>query len=74
MLRKAIIDHAVAFDIVDLDEEMLDHFAVVGQWQKVTEDTRTHYTTAFHSPHVPYHIAKGLYGTGLELIYKEDED
>lgn len=66
-LYRAIIDHAVAHGDTDPGEEMLDDFAIVAHWQKVTHDGTSNYTTHFRTRNVPLHIAVGLFRAGEML-------
>lgn len=68
-LRKAIIDHAIAHEICDVDSELLEDFAIIVSWTKVTETYpgTTHYTTHFSIQSMPTHLVLGLFQTGLEV-------
>lgn len=70
-LRAAILRHADAYDL-SADDEMLSSFALVAHWQKVEADDRSRYTTHFHSPSVPTHIAIGLFTVGVKIANSDD--
>ena len=72
-LRKAILDHAEAYEITDGDL-MLSEYAVVGSWQPVEANGRTFYTTQFDRPNVPTHIAVGLFNVGASLSDIDEDD
>ncbi len=68
-LAAAIRDHAVAYDIADPDSELLGDYAVIANWQPVDGDEReSRYTTHFHRPCVPSHIATGLFVTASNVV------
>lgn len=70
-LHKAIIDHAVAFDIANPETEILNHFAIIAHWQKVEDSDSSRYTNQYHSETMPYHVGKGLYSTAVDLLRSE---
>lgn len=72
-LRKAIIDHAEAYDI-DQEGELLSEYAVIASWQKVEDNGRHYYTTQFHTPTVPNHVAVGLFQVGQRLVWDSDDE
>lgn len=73
-LRKAIVDHAAAYEIF-ADGEVLDQFGIIAMWQQMNptdeEDAGHRYTTQFHQNTVPDHVARGLFATALTFIDKE---
>lgn len=71
-LAKAIADHAEAFGLSQ-DDEMLSDYAVIAHWTREVADGRSRYTTHYHTPSVPNHIAVGLFSTGADLAAAEGE-
>lgn len=72
-LRRAILDHAAAYDLAD-DDEMLSDFAVVAHWQPVVEDGESRYTTHFARSPCPSHVAVGLFTTGARLVVEGGDE
>ncbi len=66
LLRKALIEHARAYGLLESDE-LLSDYAVVAHWQRVEDDDRSRYTTVYSRPQVPTHVAVGLFRTGERL-------
>lgn len=73
-LRRALLDHAEAHDLMPDYEVMLDQFAVVCSWMRLESNGTTTYTTHFHREEVPTHIAVGLLRTAEHLILKADTE
>lgn len=73
MLRGAIIAHAEAYDLCH-PGEMLSEYAIIGCWQPEVADGRSRYTTQFHLPSVPNHIALGLFSAGEQLVWEGDDE
>jgi hypothetical protein len=71
LLRAAIEQHAEAFGL-HRDGEMLSSYGVIAHWQVEIDDGHSRYTTHFHTPTVPMHIATGLFAAGQRLV-GEDE-
>lgn len=65
-LRKAIVDHALAYDLLE-PGEMLDDYGVIASWAVPVEDGNCRYTTHYHRGSIPDHIAVGLFQTGVHL-------
>jgi hypothetical protein len=53
---------------------LLNEYAVVVHWQKVTEDGSSRYSTHYHSPVIPGHVAVGLFRIAERLVLDEDVD
>lgn len=66
-LAKAIHDHAVAFQVVNPEVEILSEFGVIAHWQKIVVNDRTRYTTHFSIQGLPNHICIGLFEMGKQL-------
>lgn len=60
-LRKAIADHADAYDLRE-DGDLLNEFIVVAAWmpRDYDDDRRTTYTTHLPDGYLPHHVALGL--------------
>jgi hypothetical protein len=71
-LRQAIINHAIAYEITDVDDELLSEYAVVAHWQKIEADGNSRYTTHYHTPTIPNHVAVGLFQVAKEHMLDED--
>ncbi len=52
-LRKAIIEHAVAYEMYDEPEIMLNHYFIVAHW--VENDGASLYTHHLHTEDAPTH-------------------
>jgi hypothetical protein len=72
-LRQAIIDHAEAHGLTR-DDELLSEYAIIACWQAEIADGRSRYTTQFHLPSVPSHIALGLFSAGEQLVWADCEE
>ena len=75
-LRKAIMDHAEAYDLAE-NYELLDQYAVIAFWQKLVDTGSSNYTIHFHTPHIPAHSAFGLFKAAEQLVLEqrfEDDD
>jgi hypothetical protein len=70
-LHRAIYDHAMAYSIAESDE-LISEFAVIANWQKHVADGRSQYSTHFHTPSVPNHVAVGLFAMGQKISYQDD--
>lgn len=70
-LWTALMEHADAYQL-SRDDELLNNFAIVCHWTREKNDGRSRYTTHFHVPEVPYHIAEGLFATGLRIVQSGD--
>lgn len=68
-LARAIADHAVATGQANADEEMLNDFIVIANWQAIAnqpaEDT---YSIAMHSDNAPFHVLAGLLRVGERFL------
>lgn len=73
-LRKAVADHAEAYDLLD-GEELLTDFIVVAAWLPPEEDgeRRTIYTTHLPDGFLPNHVAIGLMEVGRRHFIEEPE-
>ena len=72
-LWTAIMDHAASYELARPDE-LLNHFAIVCHWTREEADGRSRYTTHFHTPEVPLHVAEGLFWRGIQLVNDTSED
>lgn len=75
-LRKAIADHAAAYDLLD-DGELLTEFVVIAAWLPPDYDgeRRSIYTTHLPDGYLPNHVALGLMDVGRRhFIEGPDED
>lgn len=70
MLRNAILEHTRAYGMHD--NEWLSEFAIVACWSTLDDDGKTRYTTHYHSPEIPHHVAVGLFTTGLSCAVSEE--
>jgi len=73
MLRSAIEQHAQAFGL-SRDDELLNEYGVIAHWQAAVADGSSRYTTHFHQPTVPNHIAVGLFVAGQRLAWDVEDD
>lgn len=74
-LRQAIINHALAYEmVVSPATELLNEYAVVAHWQRLEGDGTSTYTTHYHQSPCPHHTAIGLFTTGADLVAAESED
>lgn len=74
-LSQAIADHAAAYGISEPDDEMLSEFVVVAAWiRNVSGSGTTHYTTQYHTPEIPAHVACGLLRLGEDIVRSDDYD
>jgi hypothetical protein len=71
-LWSAIVEHADAYMLSE-DGEMLSQFAVIAQWEGEVADEHSRYTTHFHSPIIPTHVAEGLFWHALNLNMEDAE-
>lgn len=67
-LAQAIRDHAIAYDMTNVDDEMLASYAVIAHWQPIEADESSRYTIAYDRPYVPDHVARGLFATALSTL------
>jgi hypothetical protein len=55
-LAQAIRHHAAAYDMAD-NNEMLNDYAIIANWQTVTDTGESIYTVHYHRDDVPTHVA-----------------
>lgn len=74
-LRRAIADHADAYDLLGEGELMTD-FVVVAAWlmPDLDGERRTAYTTHLPEGWLPNHVALGLFQVGCRHFYESADD
>lgn len=74
-LRKAIVDHAEAYDLTE-SGDLLNDFVVLGAWmpEDYDGDRRTAYTTHLPDGYLPHHVALGLIEVGRSNLLDVSDD